>query len=288
MSDRPVVALSISESPDLASLGFGPPHLEEAMVEIARFFLISGASLAYGGDLRPGGFTRVLFEMVRTYRRDASENLPVTNYLAWPAHRGLADEKIDELQKEFEGGGRLIFLAPDGSELTMEERRQRVDGSSSEAETSETRAADFTAMRRRMARDCNARLMIGGKVKGYSGAMPGIAEEALLTLEEGRSLYAIGGFGGCTRDLIHALERRSGHDDWPERKPEDVGPGYSRAMSDFGTHSWQDLHNGLSPDENRALAKAGHPSVILRYVLHGRRQAEARENESTLEMSAGA
>jgi hypothetical protein len=46
------IGISISESPDMAVLGLGPEHLEDAMSEIARRLLACGASLVYGGDLR--------------------------------------------------------------------------------------------------------------------------------------------------------------------------------------------------------------------------------------------
>ena len=139
------------------------------------------------------------------------------------------------------------------------------------AETPETRARGLTAMRRRMASDCSARVLLGGKVAGYGGAMPGIAEEALWTLAAEKPLYAIGGFGGCTRDLIHALESRQGEDPWPERRPDETGPGYGEAMRAFSQHSCEDLRNGLSREENRVLITAANPAVILRCLLQGLR-----------------
>ena len=59
------IALSISNSPDLAVLGLGKEHLDDAMTEIARHLIACGATLAYGGDLREGGFTELLFEIAR-------------------------------------------------------------------------------------------------------------------------------------------------------------------------------------------------------------------------------
>lgn len=35
----------------------GLPHLQDAMLELARYLLAQGARLAYGGDLHLDGFT---------------------------------------------------------------------------------------------------------------------------------------------------------------------------------------------------------------------------------------
>jgi hypothetical protein len=56
-----LIGLSISNCTDLAERGMSLVHLEDAMVECARHLLVQGASLGYGGDLRPGGFTTILF-----------------------------------------------------------------------------------------------------------------------------------------------------------------------------------------------------------------------------------
>jgi hypothetical protein len=68
-----LIGLSISNPPDLAERGMNLVHLEDAMVECARYLLVQGASLGYGGDLRPGGFTTILFALVRTHNRGGGQ-----------------------------------------------------------------------------------------------------------------------------------------------------------------------------------------------------------------------
>ena len=51
------IGLSISNSPNLAQFSMGLPHLQDAMLELARYLLAQGARLAYGGDLHLDGFT---------------------------------------------------------------------------------------------------------------------------------------------------------------------------------------------------------------------------------------
>src|SRR5438552_2418009 len=90
---RHAVAVSISESPDLSALGLGDKHLQDAMAEVARYLLVNGRRLLYGGDLRPGGFTEVLFELAARHHSDERNAGPsVVNYLPWPVHMSLASD----------------------------------------------------------------------------------------------------------------------------------------------------------------------------------------------------
>ncbi len=50
-----------------------------------------------------------------------------------------------------------------------------------------------------------ARVMLGGKVNGYSGFLPGLFEEALASLERGSPLFVLGGFGGAAEAIACAL-----------------------------------------------------------------------------------
>ena len=59
----------------------------------------------------------------------------------------------------------------------------------------------------------DARVVIGGKMglldspgDAYHGAMPGIIEEAILTLEAGMPCLPLGAFGGAARDVAIALD----------------------------------------------------------------------------------
>ena len=69
--------------------------------------------------------------------------------------------------------------------------------------------------------DIRARIVLGGRVEGYKGTMPGIAEETRISLEAGQPVFVLGGFGGCARDIaetVGLIERWSGsRDDWAGR-----------------------------------------------------------------------
>ena len=48
----------------MSVLGLSDGHLRSAMAAIAAHVLARGDDLAYGGDLRGGGFTELLLELV--------------------------------------------------------------------------------------------------------------------------------------------------------------------------------------------------------------------------------
>ena len=90
--------------------------------------------------------------------------------------------------------------------------------------------------------------------------MPGIAEEALLSLETGQPLYVLGGFGGCARDIAETLGL--------------VAPLCATARAwdgrkDFEGRSTKDLNNGLTDEENATMARTCHIDQAVTLLLRG-------------------
>lgn len=257
----PTVAISISESPDMAAFGLSNEHLQDAMAKIALQVLSSGTCLAYGGDLRTHGFTELLFELLARYRGhpDHGGQIAVTDYLAWPVHIRMTAAALTDFSAGHESSAALIFLAQDGARLEPE---QRLKLPTHEPDTNEW-AEGLTTMRVVMRDETHARIVLGGRVEGYKGRMPGIAEEALLSLEAGQSLFLIGGFGGCARDIAETLGLV---DSWAgSRGTWDGRPG-------FAHYSPNDLHNGLSDEENALLARTPHIDQAITLVSRGLKQ----------------
>ena len=248
------VALSTSESPDMAVFGLSEGHLREAVAEFAIYLLASGASLAYGGDLRTRGFTKLLFELVMRYRRQEETNTRVTDYLAWPVHIRMTAYDLDTLDAELQGVAQLALIGQDGRRMSMEDRQSLPSREPSDDEWS----AGLTSMRRVMREETDARIVLGGRVEGYKGDMPGIAEEALLSFESGQPVFLIGGFGGCTRDIAETLGLV---DAWAGSRPD--WPGRQRFERP------DDLHNGLSTKENRVLSRTPHIDQAVTLVMLG-------------------
>jgi hypothetical protein len=199
------VGISISRSDDLTDRGFGRAHYSAAMVEMARHVLARGGAIAYGGDLRPladGGQTEQLFQLVRAYLSAGLAPLQlIVNYLAWQTHVGLDADRELELKKV----ARLTKVPmPKGlaKRLGLEAGKPLAPYLPA---APYIRARCLTEMRRRMNAAIDARVLMGGKITGYSVKYPGLLEEGYLALEAHKPLYLLGAFGGCTGLMIEAV-----------------------------------------------------------------------------------
>ena len=229
------------------------------MAEIARHMLALGARLVYGGDLRQYGFSELLFEIVARHRRnadDAEERTGVTNYLAWPVHILKPFDDLEKTVAELTGSAELVCLALDGGLMSMQERRHLTPQKPSEAEWSN----GLTAMRRTVLAETHARIVLGGRIDQYKGAMPGVGEEALLSLQGKQPLFLFGGFGGCTRDIAESLGLIA---------PVSAARRAWQGRAAFEAFSSADLNNGLTPEENATLARTPHVDQAIIFLLRG-------------------
>lgn len=253
------VAVSMSDSPDIQPLGLSEGHLKEAIAELALQLLAIDVNLAYGGDLRTYGFTKLLFRLVLRYTSiaDLRENtVRVTNYLPWPVHIGTSLDEIDELVADLHGPAQVVLLERDGTPLTMDARRNLPTRVPSQDEW----ISGLTAMRKLQSSLTDARVLLGGQVENFKGRMPGVAEEALLSLRAGQPLFLIGGFGGCTRDVAETLGLV---------EPWDLSRNCWPSRSEFKQWTGEDLNNGLTTEENELLASTPYMSQIIVLILRG-------------------
>ncbi|MBB3139139.1 hypothetical protein FHS26_006925 [Rhizobium pisi] len=259
--DKRSIAVSTSESPDMPGLGLHKEHLRDAMTEIARHTLALGAKLVYGGDLRADGFSNLLFELAARYRRDTDSRnkLGVTNYLAWPVHILQKAEQLDQAAADLEGTAELRLLDIDGRDIDLKERHKLETHQPTEPEW----AKGLSAMRHTMLAETHARIILGGRVDKFKGDMPGIAEEALYSLQAKQPLYVMGGFGGCARDVAEAIGvlEPNGVREWPGREK-------------FNSFRGRKLNNGLSPEENRVLASTPYVDQAIVLILRGLTKAK--------------
>jgi hypothetical protein len=259
------IAISVSETPDLARLGLLEIHFRLALGEIARCVLVSGGTLAYGGHLRPDGYTTSL-KLQKYGRRDS----PLLICLAWQEHRELALPELAARKNALGLLGRIVCLDPDGAET--DPARDREDAAQPVADPVLRRRA-LTGMRRYMATHTQGRALLGGKRGGFQGEIPGLMEEALISLQHGHPVYLAGGFGGVTADIAQAL----GVDDGAWLPPLGDAPapdprwtdGFARLRALFVKPGWAGLNNGLADHENRRLAASHRPSDIAALVSLG-------------------
>ena len=257
-----VVAISISESPDLEEHGLSEHHLRVAMGEFALYILSSGMNLAYGGDLRNKGFVELLLELTARYHCYGvpTDRARATNYFAWPVHIRMSYEELNKLHSEVDESVKFVLLDRDGGRLNMRDRMNLVPPELSDDDWSK----GLTAMRKLMCSEVDARVVLGGKVEDYKGCMPGIAEEALISLRAGQPLFLLGGFGGCARDISKTMGliepskgEKSSH--WSGR-------------ANFENFTVDDLNNCLDLEENQVLAQTPFVDQAVALVLHGLRQ----------------
>ena len=154
------IGISISESDNLSELGYGVPHLKDAVIEIARYILASGGKLAYGGDMRQGGFTELIFDLLAYYKAD-NTLLPherFYSYLSYPISTTLTKEKEAELIQNVS----FKKIAPP-VDLQIANTSEFLKPDTPENLYVWTRC--LTKMREEMEAECNARIFIGGRTK---------------------------------------------------------------------------------------------------------------------------
>ncbi len=276
------IGISISESDNLHELGYGIVHLRDAVIEIARYILASGGRLAYGGDMRQGGFTELIFDLLAYYKAD-KELLPYErffSYLTYPISTTLTSEKEAELKQN------VSFIKVKLPEdLIIENPEVFLKPDSASNLYIWTRC--LTNMREEMELTSDARIFVGGRAKGFKGKYPGVLEELLIALKHKHPVYLIGAFGGITKDASDAIngkEPDSLTDDYHLNTPEykDLFSLYNQKHSEnkldyskslsilqaLGPKGLSDL-NGLTEAENLRLARTPHLGEIIQLILKG-------------------
>jgi hypothetical protein len=251
------VGLSVSDSADLGRLGLSPAHCELAIAELARAIFIAGGTVVYGGRLVPAGFTDTLLTELRSYRQDRDALIlcvPETE------HRRLSEAELLRRQHELQSNAELVCLDSSGQPVDIGDRRPPFDPDP---------AVALTAMRRHITDRCDARVILGGRLTGYQGSVPGILEEASLSLRAGKPLYVAGGFGGAAAALALALQRAevsSAPGDYPEGAAPhaDLLAEIAAAEASAGR-----ADDGLSDDQRAQLAWSHRPGEIASIVVYG-------------------
>jgi hypothetical protein len=255
------LAVSISNSPDLARLGLTDTHVDMALGEVARAVLNARGRLTYGGHLEAEGYTAFLIHECEKY---GANTRPFTGSIPWVVHRRESTETLVRLRREINVFGRYEFLNPDG-EVLSDPTADR--GADPEDVDSETTIRSLTAIRVRVTAQTDGRLVMGGKRDGYLGRMPGVVEETILAVRARKPLFVAGGFGGAAADI--ALVLGLDPDGWlglPDRSGDDGLRELADAAAEIG---FDPRSNGLSAEQNRQLAVSYRASEIASLVVVG-------------------
>ena len=194
------IAISVSVNEDLEKIGFSEQHLNDISIEIARYIIANDGTALYGGDLRENGFTYYFSELSNQYKKANDKDFKFVNYFVFPNTKRLTrDVRIDFHSKQIHIKEVLV-------PKTVSIDEQKEYNSSKCIEDRYSFCECFKEMRIQMAKDCTARILVGGKSTNYLGYIPGVIEEALYTLRENKPLFLIGGFGGATQKLIRLIK----------------------------------------------------------------------------------
>jgi len=217
-----LVAISISDAPDRARLGFPQREIDRALLSLCTALVRAGAEIAYGGNLDPSGYTFKIFRHL-SGAYAGSRDTPFHHFLPEPVLRITRYENLLAALREGNGtvrteiarGAEFVPARPSGGGIRLGDDVVVDDASLvawlNHAPHQDTASA-HTAARRMVTARAGARVVLGGKMgvladprDAYQGAMPGVAEEAIMTLEEQKPLIALGAFGGAARDIAIAL-----------------------------------------------------------------------------------
>jgi len=295
-SQRPLsgapIALSLSESTDIRRHGLDSLHFEGAALELARYLLLKGATLVYGGHLGSEGFTARLIELVAAHNRleGVDPVARIENVVGWPLPFG------NELKSRYNHAATLVRVGrPAGVDESLDPLLVESPPTYFPAKSAELRyawARGMTDMREWVTEHTRARIVIGGTfgstekaqldgsrmLSWYASRIPGVLEEVMISLREGKPVFLIGAFGGVAGMVIDILEGRDRPEmSWDYQRQAPFAEEMRQLFRDRGDPWWDypemielirekgiaGLNPGLTADEHRELF---HTTDILRMV----------------------
>ena len=237
-----VIAFSLSfQRDDLLARGMGFEHLRELLSRLTRRILRQGASIAYAGNWVDTK-DNLTYTLLRQISAELEENISegrknsekerkkergkLYNHSAWPHCLKITPN----IEAQWITHCRIVRITQQEAELAEDDIVPDIDAHNKAPRTIFNAAVTLSAMRRFQMEGMTipilpqtkehippvvARILLGGKVDGYSGFVPGIFEEALVTMQHKRPLYILGGFGGAAGILADAIRAKD-----TERPPE--------------------------------------------------------------------
>ena len=194
------IAISISESEELEQSDLSDSHLKDISIKIARYLIVNGATLLYGGDLRNGGFTKLCSKISFQNKYLSNNQSRFINYFPFPNSKSVSlnDEAIC-VKEQMD----TIILEPPKHLGNIDTERKYAP--SENLDDKFVFSECFADMRIVIANKSDSRVLLGGKQKNFLGYIPGIIEEAYQSLKANKAIFLLGGFGGATKSLIRVI-----------------------------------------------------------------------------------
>lgn len=270
------IGISVAESADIANFGIGEEMFKDLIIELTRHILKANGSLIYGGDLRSKGYTELFRDLARQYGQKEKAEADVyyiRNYLHWPVYNNISVEQ----EAEYLASRIDLKKATPGSTVLADEKDLYVPICS--LETNLKWATSLTQMRLESIGKSDARIISGGKTVGFTGFMPGIAEEFMIAYNTKKPIYLIGGFGGCSHVIAKILEgKTSGKelldsalkvDTYKQFYEWSNANGHTIDYSFFDKIKIEELNNGLRPEDNLRLLQSVDIIEVVSLILTG-------------------
>jgi hypothetical protein len=168
------IGISISEAEPsvLSAHGLILEDVNDVTVELSRRLVSLGAQVVLGHQWRPGGIMEAIAGFAQVYQSESGSRPIILNFLAYPDRAALSAADRERL-----GTAVRIFDDDDAADMDRPKALRR--------------------MRERMAKATNARICLCGKVQQPEGLVPGLIEEAALTLKRNKPVYVSRIMGGC-------------------------------------------------------------------------------------------
>ena len=296
-----IIAVSISESDDIARYGLSDRLFATLADEIHLYLLMAGLKIAYGGALKGdfssgSNFTLRLFDLVSSYSKLAEgvRAKPLVNAVfniaPWPLYLTYADDEWALFAgnvAQYASGERPNLPWSDDEIFPGNDEKRNLASDNPIRRYAWPRG--LSSMREQMTTVTNARVAIGGKLHGFAGLLPGVIEEAWMSIHKHLPLYVVGAYGGAGRavcDLLLGVDRPEFSDDWAKSRIDDFEDSCAyyqvhgvprislpeiaasiRHASSEGID--KALNNGLGIDENIELMRSSNPQRISSLILTG-------------------
>lgn len=275
------IAISISESEELEQPGLSDQHLKDTSIEIARYLIVNGATLLYGGDLRNNGFTELYSEISFQYKYLRDMGSRFINYFPFPNSKSgsLMDNEVFVKQQM-----ETIILEPPKhlGNIDTDRKYYPFENLDDKFVFSEC----FADMRIIMSNESDSRVLLGGKQKNFLGYIPGIIEEAYQSLKANKPIFLLGGFGGATKSLIRVITGDRPRELTNEFQYDNeflnefrnfcsaksiINPDYVYLVDFFQHHNIEFIskQNGLSIEENKILFESTNINELVFLIIKG-------------------
>jgi hypothetical protein len=206
------VNLSISESRDSTSRGFPAWQVNRVTLQFVSALFGQGASVIFGHDWRDDG----VMEAVHGFALQMQPPVPLServaeaemqpllrNILPWPDVPRLSQLEQEQLSS-------TLRIEPAGlpESLSQLDSAARAEGPDSPL-YAYLRARGLTFLRHKLNAACDVRICVGGRQSGSQGRYPGVVEEALFAVQDGKPLYLTSILGGASEQVIGAIEGKA-------------------------------------------------------------------------------